>query len=186
MSYDIRVVPLVGTWIEILTSSLSSFVISSFPLWERGLKLKPCFQLRKAVGSFPLWERGLKFVGFDTRRIRAAVVPLVGTWIEIGMRLLPSYVFRVVPLAGTWIAIRPPIPSAKVPGVGPLVGTWIEISKNCLIAALHSVVPLAGTWIEICSWQSHCSPGSSIPTWERKLDYYHSRYRRPCTRLIHL
>ena len=142
MSYDIRVVPLVGTWIEILTSSLSSFVISSFPLWERGLKLKPCFQLRKAVGSFPLWERGLKFVGFDTRRIRAAVVPLVGT--------------------------------------------WIEISKNCLIAALHSVVPLAGTWIEICSWQSHCSPGSSIPTWERKLDYYHSRYRRPCTRLIHL
>ena len=57
---DENVVPLVGTWIEIIDASLSFQNLSSCPSWARGLKL---------------------IIRAKQRQYR--VVPLVGTWIEI-------------------------------------------------------------------------------------------------------
>ena len=57
-----------------------------------------------------------------------AVVPLVGTWIEITVFGLLFCPLLVVPLVGTWIEIKCDIITAMAWLVVPLVGTWIEIS----------------------------------------------------------
>ena len=55
------VVPLLGTWIEILRVPGVQEVQASFPYWERGLKcINEEVRTRSAV-SFPYWERGLKY-----------------------------------------------------------------------------------------------------------------------------
>ena len=77
------VVPLVGTWIEIMTPFSTSIPAESFPLWERGLKYS---YFRQAQKSY-------------------AVVPLVGTWIEIETNTYLQRMHDVVPLVGTWIEI---------------------------------------------------------------------------------
>ena len=59
----IAVVPLVGTWIEIYPTRI-------------------CFNVND-VTSFPSWERGLKLLTPITLPHFATVVPLVGTWIEM-------------------------------------------------------------------------------------------------------
>ena len=80
----IYVVPLVGTWIEIAFISPPPLVcLSSFPLWERGLKSQTFGLCNCALRSFPLWERGLKFKTLGNMLHEDKVVPLVGTWIEI-------------------------------------------------------------------------------------------------------
>ena len=56
-----------------------------------------------------------------------AVVPLVGTWIEIFVPLLNTSSTRVVPLVGTWIEICAETGTSRSNRVVPLVGTWIEI-----------------------------------------------------------
>ena len=80
-----------------------------------------------------------------------AVVPLVGTWIEMfifisggvvpssfpswerGLKYLVFFVYAnpdfVVPLVGTWIEIFASSESSRVTNVVPLVGTWIEIFR---------------------------------------------------------
>ena len=57
-----KVVPLVGTWIEIGGSVTLAITA---PL------------------SFPSWERGLKSLPHTPSLFVSIVVPLVGTWIEI-------------------------------------------------------------------------------------------------------
>ena len=54
------VVPLVGTWIEIMVIYGLHNINKSFPLWERGLKYGMDTAKKKDRMSFPLWERGLK------------------------------------------------------------------------------------------------------------------------------
>ena len=79
----VLVVPLVGTWIEMVHFQSLNNRILSFPLWERGLKYELStdmycpvtvvplvgtwiemvhFQsLNNRILSFPLWERGVKY-----------------------------------------------------------------------------------------------------------------------------
>ena len=78
------VVPLVGTWIEICCLCSSRLCSWSFPLWERGLKLKIS----------------------QMERTDFIVVPLVGTWIEIYFVGNLNTSSLVVPLVGTWIEIK--------------------------------------------------------------------------------
>mgnify|MGYP006954138204 CR=1 FL=1 len=99
------------------------------------------------------------------------VVPYVGTWIEIDIRLkqnirkygrslrgnvdrnaalmAPPPYFPVVPYVGTWIEmlwIQAPWP---FPQVVPYVGTWIEMPISAEVVRSFVVVPYVGTWIEI-------------------------------------
>ena len=55
----------------------------------------------------------------------------------------------VVPLVGTWIEIGPVHIVGSHQCVVPLVGTWIEILFLLLFLRHNHVVPLVGTWIEI-------------------------------------
>ena len=57
-----KVVPLVGTWIEIVRMINQHLQVESFPSWERGLKLDARDRIRTIASSFPSWERGLKFL----------------------------------------------------------------------------------------------------------------------------
>ena len=54
------VVPLAGTWIETMVQSLRVLLFPSFPLRERGLKLRRAWRIQPGTRSFPLRERGLK------------------------------------------------------------------------------------------------------------------------------
>ena len=100
------------------------------------------------------------------------VVPLAGTWIEIGV-YSAQYIFTiVVPLAGTWIEIievtisgsayTTSFPSRerglKLWNIGkqpvflvsfPSRERGLKSSILCLYEDAAFVVPLAGTWIEI-------------------------------------
>ena len=61
-------------------------------------------------------------------RFCAAVVPYVGTWIEISHNTQSTYTVLVVPYVGTWIEIEA-LCAYALDGeeVVPYVGTWIEI-----------------------------------------------------------
>ena len=80
------VAPLVGAWLEIITSSFGILrAHGSLPSWERGLKCYDRHQYPPLSWSLPSWERGLKFE-IDKICIRIELVaPLVGAWIEIGI-----------------------------------------------------------------------------------------------------
>ena len=100
-----------------------------------------------------------------------AVVPLVGTWIEIQIYqsvFSPPWSFPSwerglkSPLRLFLVLLFPSFPSwergLKLCFLGrnngllpvvPLVGTWIEIIYLLLVLRLECVVPLVGTWIEI-------------------------------------
>ena len=54
----------------------------SFPLRERGLKLRFPRSRMTRIGSFPLRERGLKLCDHLIQSTECHVVPLAGTWIE--------------------------------------------------------------------------------------------------------
>ena len=82
-------------------------VFVSFPLRERGLKL------RKTVSIHPI----------------RVVVPLAGTWIETDFLCGFLEIFRVVPLAGTWIETHCVRFALHVAHVVPLAGTWIETKE---------------------------------------------------------
>ena len=59
------------------------------------------------------------------------VVPYVGTWIEIYMKISSYMQLHVVPYVGTWIEISAMRSEAKYDPVVPYVGTWIEICRFC-------------------------------------------------------
>ena len=102
------VVPLVGTWIEIvpLRKRLRGQEVS-FPLWERGLK---CPYLNAFM--FPGCRSPCGNVDWNNPKadwlgVQQTVVPLVGTWIEIVCMIDQHLQVDVVPLVGTWIEIPP-------------------------------------------------------------------------------
>ena len=98
-----------------------------------------------------------------------AVVPYVGTWIEIGngcqgtfrpaRRSLRGNVDRNINQAKV---------NAYVASVVPYVGTWIEISSRSDENTASNVVPYVGTWIEILQKRVAGNKRKrSFPTWER-------------------
>ncbi len=72
--------------------------------------------------SSPSWGRGLKSIRDYMAIKNKAVVPLVGTWIEIYMG---------VPVANGAVVV-------------PLVGTWIEIAIHDVVAT--SPTPSSSSW----------------------------------------
>ena len=121
------VVPLVGTWIEILTVKGSQLGFNVVPLVGTWIEIQKTIYELNCNLSFPLWERGLKSLSRSQEGRAIIVVPLVGTWIEI---LNIEYLFKYCLVV-------------------PLVGTWIEIWMNYVIEEYGFVVPLVGPWIEI-------------------------------------
>ena len=76
----------------------------------------------------------------------------------------------VVPLVGTWIEIIYQKKLTKSIFVVPLVGTWIEMPDVFSLLSPVTVVPLVGTWIEISNTiPRHTEPLRSFPSWERGL-----------------
>ena len=128
---------------------LNASTNESFPLRERGLKLRHVWHILHAtpvvplagtwietltnisqrtttILSFPLRERGLKHLDPVVDLPDPVVVPLAGTWIETNPGTLCTGIILVVPLAGTWIETKSEISSQRTDGVVPLAGTWIE------------------------------------------------------------
>ena len=78
----------------------------SLPLWERGLKSFNTHKNPTSHQSLPLWERGLKLLSGWARDGLTDVAPLVGAWIEIGLKTgCPTSGKTVAPLVGAWIEI---------------------------------------------------------------------------------
>ena len=78
-----EVAPLVGAWIEISRTTITTVLVLSLLSWERGLKcLTDCtfFVHQKSLLS---WERGLKYRAIKEYGKDNFVAPLVGAWIEI-------------------------------------------------------------------------------------------------------
>ena len=66
-----------------------------------------------------------------------------------GKYVLFSITFAVVPYVGTWIEIPTLKEVLTVDEVVPYVGTWIEILCGRRTSTTRKVVPYVGTWIEI-------------------------------------
>ena len=66
-----------------------------------------------------------------------------------GKYVLFSITFAVVPYVGTWIEISIVYCSIAASTVVPYVGTWIEISGQPHRRLPLTVVPYVGTWIEM-------------------------------------
>ena len=86
VKHDYRnvVAPLVGAWIEILLNADKTFLKS----------------------SLPSWERGLKFCVISYNHTYIIVAPLVGAWIEINVSKTGSCNRYVAPLVGAWIEMH--------------------------------------------------------------------------------
>ena len=55
-----KVAPHVGAWIETYRYVLTARLLTSHPMWVRGLKLSSRDAYRSTTGSHPMWVRGLK------------------------------------------------------------------------------------------------------------------------------
>ena len=92
----------------------------------------------------------------------------MGTWIEIAEEKAFCFSPAVVPYVGTWIEIDYGIRMQMlVLHVVPYVGTWIEMRSSFFQGHTHPVVPYVGTWIEIDGEHKWEEMPLSFPTWER-------------------
>ena len=97
-----------------------------------------------------------------------AVVPYVGTWIEIRnarplmMKRLRRSLRGNVDRNDLFHAIR-----MHAAIVVPYVGTWIEMIRRFPSHLTGTVVPYVGTWIEIFRPLRAPPAHRSFPTWER-------------------
>ena len=107
---DIKVVPLVGTWIETAC----------------------CIYHTSLSESFPLWERGLKHVYRPNPNAKEVVVPLVGTWIETRHCAGIVCTERVVPLVGTWIETLVCLSTASMTSSFPLWERGLKLHRKGL------------------------------------------------------
>ena len=80
---QMRVAPLVGAWIEILTKVDIAFWKRVAPLVGAWIEIPLTGKLRHIHWSLPLWERGLKCIYRPGKDTCKNVAPLVGAWIEI-------------------------------------------------------------------------------------------------------
>ena len=78
------VVPLEGTWIEIVAVMRVELILLVVPLEGTWIEiLQPYLPHHGRLASYPLRVRGLKSKGAKVRVYVSKVVPLEGTWIEI-------------------------------------------------------------------------------------------------------
>ena len=87
-----------------------------------------------------------KYVLFS---ITFAVVPYVGTWIEMFHESYDVLGIDCRSLRGNVDRNKESVKDLSVDWVVPYVGTWIEILMNTGIYLIAVVVPYVGTWIEI-------------------------------------
>ena len=77
------VVPLVGTWIEIIFDLLDDTSCLVVPLVGTWIEISNSIHLSYLSWSFLSWERGLKWLKVLRHISCSGVVPLAGTWIEM-------------------------------------------------------------------------------------------------------
>ena len=78
------VAPFAGAWIEIgVNWSKLPLSESSLPSRERGLKCRSRSRTAAAESSLPSRERGLKCENWYCNKLKVAVAPFAGAWIEI-------------------------------------------------------------------------------------------------------
>src|SRR5699024_4772094 len=79
-----RSLPVLGAWIEILTSFISDTPRGSRSLyWERGLKFSHVSVATFNVSRSLYWERGLKLLNLLVNWKKILSLPVLGAWIEI-------------------------------------------------------------------------------------------------------
>ena len=166
-----QVVPLLGTWIEIIEYSRHDARHSrSFPYWERGLKSpKNCSWLqssgRSLIGNVD-WNRCFR-ERFQAHR----VVPLLGTWIEIRRTARHTAArWQSFPYWERGLKWDKLVKRWSSTTVVPLLGTWIEIDMIAVLLFFLSCRSLIGN----VDWNSQdlsqsCWFPSSFPYWERGL-----------------
>ena len=99
------------------------------------------------------------------------VAPLVGAWIEIGIRRTTGGNNTVAPLVGAWI---------EIPGHFGLVSAFLSLPswerglkyqlKSSIKLCNMMVAPLVGAWIEILFvYGTPITQDVSLPSWERGL-----------------
>ena len=99
MEQERIVVPHAGTWIEIVCHMDHCIFSSPFLTRERGLKYQVPGPALQENLSFPTRERGLKsFWNVLSVLLTSAVIPHVGTWIEITKRKSNGVVHGAFPM----------------------------------------------------------------------------------------
>ena len=79
-----RVAPLVGAWIEIGGYPVRRRRCPVAPLVGAWIEIRCIFAVKLSIlSSLPLWERGLKSTHTNISITLVSVAPLVGAWIEI-------------------------------------------------------------------------------------------------------
>ena len=126
---------LVASWIEIPGNGTIIKLLSSKPLWLRGLKLQ-IFGLRLCHRrSKPLWLRGLKSIGQAIGSGHYIVEALVASWIEIFLLVYHTLCNYVEALVASWIEINTSTLRSTVCIVEALVASWIEIASSSTISS---------------------------------------------------
>ena len=92
------VAPRVGAWIETLFPIVSSPLLRSLPVWERGLKPQDVMSALWDPSSLPVWERGLKPHPSYLERSHPFVAPRVGAWIETDDAAKKSLIGKSLPV----------------------------------------------------------------------------------------
>ena len=103
-----------------------------------------------------------------------AVVPLVGTWIEINASGQRERWAIVVPLVGTWIEIQIYQSVFSPPWSFPSWERGLKYVETRKENNERIVVPLVGTWIEILQTPTPDGISPSFPSWERGLKLFTS------------
>ena len=127
-SRPLCVAPFVGAWIEIEAIDQSIFLSFVAPFVGAWIEITGRKRGQPLLTSLPLWERGLKFLALAKSPLSVIVAPFVGAWIEIQRTGGTDEIAIVAPFVGAWIEIGAIDQSIFYPfSVAPFVGAWIEI-----------------------------------------------------------
>lgn len=105
MSFRGFIVPLAGTWVEMLIQGDLEAITMSFPLRETWIEIEYFgYGVEGRTQSFPLQQRRLKSLDITPKYAYNNCSP-AGTWIEIKLIGGDLSTALVVPPAGTWVDI---------------------------------------------------------------------------------
>ena len=76
--------------LKLLAEPKINGLLTSHPLWVRGLKYCNIAVPEGETMSHPLWVRGLKWIVWKSSAMPNRVAPLVGAWIEINTNQLSN------------------------------------------------------------------------------------------------
>ena len=103
LDYRNQVAPYVGAWIE--TTYLRQYLglVSSHPMWVRGLKLIINLILQRLIMSHPMWVRGLKQHLETFCPLADVSHPMWVRGLKLKLKLMLLLIICVAPYVGAWI-----------------------------------------------------------------------------------